>query len=217
MIINKIGSEHISNNINNQDTYMVYKSVSVVCDGCSAGKHSEVGAKLFCLRLRDWLEYNCNSYSDVMYCVHKSMREVVEFVGKRNALDYLCFTIMVLVEEEESFSVGTLGDGSILKLDNNGLLDIENIDNNNTPNYLIYDYIPEQIPDEYKRVSEEGFKFSKSEYKSIGIASDGLQYYKNSPEHALFYEDLRNKKQASIARNINRNASFFKDDITIIF
>lgn len=45
MVINKIGQQHIDYGTNCQDYGIEFDGMKVVCDGCSEGKHSEVGAK----------------------------------------------------------------------------------------------------------------------------------------------------------------------------
>ena len=53
MFINKIGTEHLETGMNCQDYGFVGERSSYVCDGCSEGKHSEVGAKLFCYMMEE--------------------------------------------------------------------------------------------------------------------------------------------------------------------
>ena len=53
MFINKIGMEHLEMGMNCQDYGIIGDTWAVVCDGCSDGKHSEVGAKLFCQLYKD--------------------------------------------------------------------------------------------------------------------------------------------------------------------
>lgn len=47
MVINKIGQQHIDYGTNCQDYGIEFDGMKVVCDGCSEGKYSEVGAKDF--------------------------------------------------------------------------------------------------------------------------------------------------------------------------
>lgn len=53
MVINKIGQQHIDYGTNCQDYGIEFDGMKVVCDGCSEGKHSEVGAKAFCHLLKN--------------------------------------------------------------------------------------------------------------------------------------------------------------------
>lgn len=49
MNVLKMGFSHKEGSINCQDATGIYgDNFKVVCDGCSEGKHSEIGAKLFC-------------------------------------------------------------------------------------------------------------------------------------------------------------------------
>ena len=45
MVVNKIGMAHLEIGKNCQDYGVETERTKIVCDGCSAGKHTEVGAK----------------------------------------------------------------------------------------------------------------------------------------------------------------------------
>ena len=47
MQICKQGNGHYINGINNQDFYYAEKNLKMIMDGCSEGKFSEVGTRLF--------------------------------------------------------------------------------------------------------------------------------------------------------------------------
>ena len=45
MFVNKMGAQHLDYGKNCQDYGLEKDCLKVVCDGCSEGAHSEVGAK----------------------------------------------------------------------------------------------------------------------------------------------------------------------------
>ncbi len=65
MVINKIGQQHIDYGTNCQDYGIEFDGMKVVCDGCSEGKHSEVGAKAFCHLLKNdsRIIHECSVYT----------------------------------------------------------------------------------------------------------------------------------------------------------
>lgn len=48
MFVNKMGAQHLDYGKNCQDYGLEKDCLKVVCDGCSEGAHSEVGAKAYC-------------------------------------------------------------------------------------------------------------------------------------------------------------------------
>ena len=86
MLINKIGSEHIKYGINNQDFGYEDYVHKVVVDGCSEGKHSEVGAKLFCKMFANTCVEKrlFDSPSDVDSFVTDIFNEIIGLIGYSN-------------------------------------------------------------------------------------------------------------------------------------
>ena len=61
-----------------------------------------------------------------------------------------------------------------------------------------------------------------SEYKRVGIASDGIRFMVNpAPENILlkdeFIQILKEDKAGKMKRFINKHHNIFKDDVTIAF
>ncbi len=48
LFINKIGADHLLQGLNCQDYGFIKDNMKLVCDGCSEGRNSEVGVKIFC-------------------------------------------------------------------------------------------------------------------------------------------------------------------------
>ena len=214
MVINKIGQQHIDYGTNCQDYGFEKNGVKVVCDGCSEGEHSEVGAKAFC-HLFQYGEYTEERSIDTIF------EKLVEVFGQTSASirDYLCFTILMVVESAEEFIVVYCGDGFIIEERNNGHIEIEELSDGEYPKYYAYNYVDKESLKYYKEGVQLQTKiFPKSEYKNIGVASDGIRF-------AIAKEDtfeqligvLHGGKAAAVKRFINKNQTVFKDDTTIVF
>lgn len=211
MFINKIGMEHVENGMNCQDYGFTKDNVSMVCDGCSEGKHSEVGAKLYCYLIKDRL-----------YMLWNGFEKLVNFFGKepKTLRDYLSFTILCLAEEKENYSLAYCGDGHIILQDHDGNITFEELSDGEYPKYYIYNYIDKEYLKHYKDGVEFSQKtYSKEEYQKVGIASDGLRYILQADEDLKneFIECLKSGKEVKTKLFINRNHHIFKDDITIVF
>lgn len=214
MVINKIGQQHIDYGTNCQDYGFEKNGVKVVCDGCSEGKHSEVGAKAFC-HLFQYGEYTEEKPIDTIF------EKLVEVFGQTSASirDYLCFTILMVVESAEEFIVVYCGDGFIIEERNNGQIEIEELSDGEYPKYYAYNYVDKESLKYYKEgVQLQTRIFPKSEYKNIGVASDGIRFaIARADIFEQFIGVLHNGKEAAVKRFINRNQTIFKDDTTIVF
>lgn len=215
MVINKIGQQHIDYGINCQDYGFEKNGVKVVCDGCSEGKHSEVGAKAFC----HLMQYGVRKYVTAKP-LEAEFQKLIEVFGQTPATirDFLCFTILTVVETDEDFTVIYCGDGFIIEEFQDGRFIIEELYDGEYPKYYAYNYVDKDSLKCYKDgVSFQTRMFPKSEYKNIGIASDGIRYAKTSPEiYAGFVDALQSGKEARVKRFINKNQSVFKDDTTVV-
>jgi hypothetical protein len=211
MFVNKIGFDHIEFGINNQDFGLDEPKLGIKCvvDGCSEGKHSEVGAKLFCALLE---EQN--------FTVDQVFDQLIKFFGTepQTIHNYLCFTTLIVTENEDSFQVMYCGDGYIIKEKHDGTIEFEKIDDGECPKYYVYNYVEPK----YLKTYKDGVDFTivtypKSEYKTIGVASDGLRYVFGKDYEDEFIRLLKERRMAGIKRLINREHKHFKDDITIAF
>lgn len=210
MFINKIGYEHMESGRNCQDFGVVGEYSSYVCDGCSEGEHSEVGAKLFC--------YLIQKYHDVSGAF---IGLVKMFFEEPKALkNYLCFTILRLSETASSFHVSHCGDGFVILQDHDGNITFEELSDGEYPKYYVYNYISEEHLKHYKDGVDFSYKeYSKDDYAKAGIASDGLRFILQADDDLKqeFIECLKSGKELKTKLFINRNHKIFKDDITIIF
>lgn len=208
MFINKIGMEHLEMGMNCQDYGLAGERSSYVCDGCSEGKHSEVGAKLFCELIKDY-----------------DIGEIFEFLTgalfrATQMKHFLCFTILELRETEEQYEINYCGDGYIILQDHDGNITFEELSDGEYPKYYIYNYIePEHLKHYKDGVSFSQKIFPKEEYAKVGIASDGLRYILQADEELKqeFINCLKSGKELKTKLFINRNHKIFKDDVTIVF
>jgi len=241
MFINKTGSYHLDYGLNNQDYGLDLPGFKLVVDGCSEGKHSEVGAKLFCcnfsqnrnLNLGDIFKSkedaekiitnifkNLINYFD--YSCHFSILDDLfnwKYKASKIIKDYLCFTIAYIAETEETFELGYCGDGYVILETNEGNFNIVQLGNGgNYPKYFAYNYIPPEKLSHYKEgVKIDTRSFSKEYFKRCGVATDGFRFIFEQGFYSEFIDYLRNDRQEAIKRLINREARIFRDDITIAF
>lgn len=211
MFVNKIGAQHLEFGMNCQDYGLERAYMKLVCDGCSEGAHSEVGVKMYC------------HLSEQGYSTKQIFRRLISTFGQSvvSIRDYLCFTILKVVENEDSFKVSYCGDGYIILEDIEGNLSFEELNDGAYPKYFAYNYCGTEVLNYYKEGVEFTEKiFSKKNYKNVGVASDGLRFIVKSEDEVLKSEWiglLKAGRAAAVKRFINRNQKLFKDDITIAF
>ena len=210
MFINKIGMEHLESGMNCQDYGFQGDRVAVVCDGCSEGKHSEVGAKMFCFLTQEGA------------VISAAFDRIVNFFGYNpiTLRNYASFTTLKLLNGSGSWIIEYCGDGYIILQDYEGNITFEELSDGEYPKYYIYNYIPPEYLKHYKGgVSFSQKIFPKEQYAKVGIASDGLRYILNADEELRkeFIDCLKSGKELKTKLFINRNHGIFKDDVTIVF
>lgn len=225
MIISKQGYDHFIYDINNQDNAFQDGLIKVVTDGCSSGKHSELGCKLFELSFKKTVEnYIGNEQNNILY-VYLDIMHIFRIypsleidAKKKNIIyEYLMFTNLILHEDNDMFWLFYNGDGVVILQDEKGVdfLEINDGYEKNTPRYYIYKFINEnEVGMEMKTMG-----FPKNKYKRVGIASDGICYLFKMDE-ALQYEFkeyLMNDEEIKIRRFINKYREKFKDDVSLIW
>lgn len=208
MFINKIGYEHIQRGQNCQDFGMVQQKRKLVCDGCSEGSHTEVGAKTFCHLI------SCG------YSINQAFEKLIDIFGQNASTikHYLCFTILMLSEQQDRFELSCCGDGYIILKDRQGNITFSELTDGEYPKYYAYNYVQTNLLNHYKEgVRFTNLSFKKNQYSEIGIASDGLRFLINAENDLKteFLSVLKSKNEAAMKRLINKNQPLFKDDITI--
>lgn len=219
---------HAEIGMNNQDCGFQLANVACIADGCSEGKNSEVGAKLFCKCLFDYLAIDLNSNQDggLSNCaldidkVLKIFEKVLNFIAPKKQ-DYskrvndirnnMLFTILLLIEDRTGWDFYICGDGYLIVQDVFDRLYFHEIDHQTTPLYLAYAYLKEHSLDleeeTYEKLNERPFKYTrlqKQYYSAVGIASDGLRYIIGSEDEEEFKKLLLQRKPYLINRFINK-------------
>ena len=95
------------------------------------------------------------------------------------------------------------------------------LDDGEYPKYYIYNYVreKERLQEYQDGVSFMLHVFSKNTYRNVGVATDGLRFFDilEPLEKNRFQEYLQEGKKGKIGMLLNRNATIFKDDISICF
>lgn len=216
MLINKIGALHLEYGANCQDAGRDLPGLKIVCDGCSEGLHSEVGAKLFALKFPYYLKYWISTNA-----VDHTFMELISFFHNDpdDKKHYLSFTTLIANEFATGFLVSYCGDGYVIAQRVDGEIEFIRLDCGEYPKYYIYNFIPKNRLSKYREGVEVDTRwFYKSEYQRVGVASDGLRYALEDDEiRPLLIQYLKEDKPVKIKRLINKYQHIFKDDITIAF
>lgn len=243
MNILKIGKNHIETGMNCQDAIGRYgEELKVVCDGCSEGKHSEVGAKLFTKLFTEKYKYFVekgktitNEREGVKRLIQSTMDDIVKVVGddSNSVLNYLSFTTVIshecmLKDSSVSFSEAFfIGDGYLIKVDNSTAeVSFMKLDCGEYPEYLSYNYLNPELLKDYKKGAEIHYRIfdprcipKHANYK-IGVASDGIRFVadlpKDNPLRQEFVDIILSDRDIRMKRFINKHPEIFKDDVSIV-
>lgn len=183
-----LGGEHARVGKNNQDAVVVDSRsdllLAVICDGCSAGRYSEVGARLAATWLARQIPNLPRNIPLHRLATHLTiqlghfLRLLALQLSTNDAdlpgivRDYLLFTFMVaIVREDESIIFG-LGDGLFSV---NGEVTVLEAGEGNAPNYLAYGLIPDHLSIRSDDLAPEIFFTAPTVHiDSILIGTDGV-------------------------------------------
>lgn len=238
MNILKIGKNHIETGMNCQDAIGRYgEELKIVCDGCSEGKHSEVGAKLFTklfvekygyFREREKNAVIFGNLTDDSYkigaLIQSTMDDIVNFVGddKDSILDYLSFTTIIALGNRRVISVG---DGYVIEIDRaRSNVRFMKLDCGDYPEYLSYNYLNPVFLKKYKNGVELSRRIFNPTIENIdhelGVASDGIRFVadlpKDNPLRQEFVDIILSDRDIRMKRFINKHPEIFKDDVSIV-
>lgn len=208
MFVNKIGRQHMLEGMNCQDFGMVCEGRKLVCDGCSEGAHTEVGAKAFVHLIGKG------------YGVREAFGKLVEVFGQSagDVQDFLCFTILLAEEEAEGVRVSYCGDGYVILEDLEGRVTFQELSDGEYPKYFAYNYVGREFLSRYQEgVEMESWYFPKVQYRRVGVATDGLRFLFGMEEEvqrefeAAFHAD----REVKVKRLVNKYQAAFRDDVTI--
>lgn len=243
--ISKIGSDHVGSNRNNQDYFFVSEDekVKVVMDGCGSGDFSEIGTRLFHLMLSEKKEITVENFEEIVKDFYTKFRAAIEltFNDVTGILyNISTFTILAVFEEEENFTVLTCGDGYILTQDTSGMLlfnetkEVIKDGGEEYPKYFVYNYVSKEKLKFYKdEVTFTKHFYPKEKYVNVGVATDGLRFWKvlSQENQKRFIELLKKGKKGPVSRFITKfnekyindengevksNVPVFRDDISIV-
>lgn len=190
-----IGAEHQRRQANNQDGYatgeIIYQNNyylwGIICDGCSAGLHNEVGAVLLANYLCQEIPYLISSGSTIQdipdqlfiaglgylrsLASHTTMGDYqtrINFV--RNHL--LCTVIGFIMDEQDCIFFNA-GDGVFITND-----EIKRIDQKNMPLYMAYHLLHKSLLkdfDEQLLLKFTTYEFKANELNHFAVCSDGIE------------------------------------------
>ncbi len=216
-----LGLDHQLKQRNCQDGYALHvladSVIGVVCDGCSEGEHSEVGAILgaqyvsaqAALLLAE--KTPLNDLPPLLYArliAYLEHLTVLSTPSNRVGFvrDYLLFTVLILIITEEGALMLSAGDGLIV-IDEQ----IECIDQNNAPSYAAYQLVPDYLPTSFRM--PEGFRIHPiGDWQRLAIGTDGFL-----PD--LLAEVWGMAHMRGLQRKMNvwsTQARHFRDDATLI-
>lgn len=189
----------------------------VICDGCSEGESSEVGAKLAATFLGRQIEILVKSnvpLSKIPPILHKRMLGFLKGLLGRISFDSqtsrvtfiesnLLFTILGFVYTDDETIVFAQGDGVLVV---NGEVTVR--DENNRPNYIGYGLVPSQP------TAFDVYLFPGALISRLAISSDAL-----GEELGFVNELWDNAHPLGLQRKVNilsRDEHRFRDDLSVI-
>ena len=182
------GAEHLRLQRNNQDGVAVYQDpsaiVAVVCDGCSAGRYSEVGSRLGARYMASWLSANIEAELDARLLAELTGSTLAFLLtiarsldGRQHGIaqpiaDYLLYAFIAAVVKEERTVIFGIGDGAFSV---NGQVHHLDPGPKNAPPYLSYRLVPTKT--DYTQGDLRSTIYwagASATIESLFIGSDGL-------------------------------------------
>ena len=221
MQICRQGNGHYLDGLNNQDFFFEEGNLKMITDGCSEGKFSEVGTRLFAQAFSQLdMRLDLNRFEQN---VEKAFMKACSVAGAKSGSDFetfvinnMLFTIIACFELEDKFVVKFIGDGYIITVNKHSLLSYIRLFYGKSPPYYSYNKLS---TDNYPKTLEfKTFEFSKQDFKKVGIASDGLAPIAEKQLSHPFEDFFLGKKTEYNPKGvINSNRTLFYDDVTILF
>lgn len=220
MQICRQGNGHYLDGINNQDFCYMEKNLKLLTDGCSEGKFSEVGTRLF-NQYFSLIEdrFNVDKFEEnvketfikiVSLFKDKGEEKVKEFI-----VNNMLFTIVACFELEDKFVVKSIGDGYIITVNSLDMVSFTRLFYGKRPPYYAYNFI--QTETYNKELNFKTFEFSKDNFKNVGLASDGIGPIVDKRINEDFTPFILGKETKYTPEGIikSNQANLF-DDITIV-
>lgn len=218
IIFSQIGSNHLAEKKNNQDSKVKLPNAKIVVDGCGGAKFSEIGSNLFIQLIANEEKFiNENNFEKIVDNIFERLTSTIftsDVLIERNLL----FTILCCIETEDSYCVYYCGDGYIITY-NGKHVDFIQIDNGEYPEYYAYNYFADKksLGKYQKGLSFNKMVFPKSEYENVGVSTDGLRFYSNMKDENQLYllRALKNGNPENVARILLMESKVFLDDLAI--
>lgn len=231
-IARKIGKMHLDREINCQDNGFVEDFVindreyilGIVADGCSEGKHSEVGAALACSFIRNEtlrLLALGTIIEDIPKILYPALMRFLRLVAMEMVQDdqgskiefvqnYLLCTIVGAIMNDKKIVFFWAGDGTLI-IDDEVIV----LDQNNMPAYLAYHLLDRNLlssPLDLPNCFEVAIR-DLDDILKIAIATDGFEIARENEIWGL-------KGKTGLQRKFNvwymRDKKYFDDDATLI-
>lgn len=213
----QIGSYHVKEKLNNQDSVVSIGKIKMVVDGCGGEPYSEVGARIFTQLIKEEEPYITED--NFVKAVSEIFERMTLLFNTDELIDKnLLFTIIACIETEDSYQVFCCGDGYIITY-NGRHIDFIELNNGKYPHYFAYNYIKDKSTlGEYANgMKFKLITFPKSEFENIGVATDGLRFFYSLRDESQLYllRALKNGNDKFVEKIIRSESSTFADDITI--
>lgn len=220
MQICRQGNGHYLNGINNQDFYYTEQNLKLLMDGCSEGKFSEVGTRLFYQFFNelpnkfDHEEFE-NNVVEVFTKIIKFFSGESREKAEKFIIDNMLFTIIACFELEDKFIVKYIGDGYIITVNTEDMVSYIRLSYGKTPPYFAYNIV--QTGTYSKGTEFKTFEFSKEDFKNVGIASDGIAPIVKKRITEDFEKIILGQETKYTPEGIIKsNHTSFYDDVTIL-
>ena len=218
MQICRQGNGHYLNGINNQDFYYMEKNLKLLMDGCSEGKFSEVGTRLFYQYfslLPD--RFNLEKFEENVEKTFCKISSLFSDLGDETQfiVDNMLFTIVACFELEDKFVVKYIGDGYIITVNSHYMVSYIRLSYGKTPPYYAYNFISTST---YERgLKFKTFEFSKEYFRNVGLASDGMLPIVDRKIVENFDKFILGTEKTYTPEGIIKsNQGDFFDDVTIL-
>lgn len=222
MVINSQGFKHFLQHVNNQDFFYETPRMLLILDGCSSGKYSEVGTRLF-TQIFSRKEEN-DSVEKFESNVKEVFDELIEMMRKYYPepkalesdfiMENLLFTIIACFDCKDKFVVKMFGDGYIITQNKRNHLSYMKFSYGKCPPYFAYKYCELLMPNIFKDYEFKTFEFDKEIFKSVGIASDGILPIVKCEAQGMETYILR-RDNVGLQMAIRMQNQAFGDDVTI--
>ena len=225
MKISRQGHGHYKDSVNNQDNLYEEGNCKMVLDGCSDGKYSEVGTRMFAQLFAvqpnrldpDCFEKTVKDIFDLLVDSYgkwfQNPEKLEEFI-----MENMLFTIIACFEKEDEFVVKMFGDGYIVTVNQMDHVSYLKFCYGDRPPYVAYKYCASMEGTDWKEYEFKTFHFPKANFKKVGVASDGILPIVKGDINTNFDQLLASDMNAEYSAEgiILANLQLFDDDVTLV-